>query len=186
MTDMPEDACDGFAPTQTDLIARPAPDGGYILETAEFTMRCAVGRSGFIRNKREGDGGSPAGRWPLREVFYRPDQMDQPETGLPIRPIARDDGWCDAPDDPNYNRLVRLPYSASHEEMWRDDRVYDVVIVVGYNDDPVSPGLGSAIFMHLARENYEPTAGCVAVSREDMMRLLPLIGPATHLVIQDC
>jgi L,D-peptidoglycan transpeptidase YkuD (ErfK/YbiS/YcfS/YnhG family) len=183
---MPEDACDGFSASAGDLIARPGPDGGFMLETQGFAVRCAIGRGGFILDKREGDGGSPIGRWPLREVFFRPDQMDQPASRLPIRPIARDDGWCDAPDDPNYNRPVKLPYAASHEEMWRSDRVYDVVIVVGYNDDPVLPGRGSAIFMHLSRDNYAPTAGCIAVSRDDMFRLLPLIGPDTHLVIQDC
>jgi L,D-peptidoglycan transpeptidase YkuD (ErfK/YbiS/YcfS/YnhG family) len=136
--------------------------------------RCALGRSGVIAAgaKREGDGASPAGVWPLRRVLWRPDRGDGPATRLDRTPISRDDGWCDAPADEAYNQLVKAPYAASHERLWREDRVYDLLIVLGYNDDPVVPGAGSAIFLHLARPDYSPTEGCVALAATDLIHLL--------------
>jgi L,D-peptidoglycan transpeptidase YkuD (ErfK/YbiS/YcfS/YnhG family) len=133
--------------------------------------------------KREGDGASPAGRWPLRRVLYRPDRRAAPETALPVEALSEGDGWCDAPDDPAYNRPVRLPYPASAEALWRDDGVYDLIVVLGHNDDPVVAGAGSAIFLHLARANYAPTQGCVALSVEDLERLLRVAHPSDVLVI---
>lgn len=181
----PEDGCDGFSLAAMDLIVRPWPDGGHVLEAEGFAMRCAIGRGGLIADKREGDGGTPIGRWPLREVFYRPDRLPAPQTRLPIRALDPSDGWCDAPQDPSYNRRVRLPFAASHENLWRDDSVYDVIVVIGYNDDPVVAGKGSAIFLHLSRSDYEATAGCVAVALDDMMKLLAVIAPETHIIVQE-
>ncbi len=146
-------------------------------------MRCAIGRTGMTTLKAEGDGGTPVGTWPLRRVFYRQDRVSCPVTGLPTTIISPDDGWCDAPADPNYNRPVKLPYPASAEEMWRQDNVYDIVVELGYNDDPVIDGRGSAIFLHLARANYEPTAGCVAVALDDMRALLALLKPGAVIRI---
>lgn len=163
---------------------RAWPEGGHILEVDGFAMRCAIGRGGVKSDKREGDGATPVGRWPLREAFYRPDRMPQPETRLKMTALDPADGWCDAPGDPNYNRPVRLPYPASHEELWRADAIYDVIVVIGYNDDPPVSGKGSAIFLHLSRSDYSPTAGCVAVQLEDMMKLLALAGPETEIVIE--
>lgn len=139
-----------------------------------LSCRCALGRSGVIgaKDKREGDGASPVGMWPIRRVLYRPDRGPAPKTALPVQSIAPDDGWCDAPGDAAYNQPVKRPYAASHEALWREDGVYDVIVVLGYNDDPVIPGKGSAIFLHLARQNYEPTEGCVALASEDMARFL--------------
>lgn len=150
-----------------------------------FSARCALGAAGVIAaaDKREGDRASPAGIWPLRRVLYRPDREKRPETALPVFPIAEDDCWCDAPDDPFYNRPVKLPYAASAERMWRDDRLYDLVVVIGHNDDPVKPGLGSAIFWHLARPDWGPTQGCVAVDRETMLRVLRIAKPGDGLEI---
>lgn len=179
-----EDACDGFSVPAMDLIVRPWAEGGHILEADGFAMRCAVGRAGLSAAKREGDGATPVGRWALREGFYRPDKMPAPETRLRMSALRPGDGWCDAPGDPNYNRPVRLPYPASHEEMWRKDDLYDVVIVMGYNDAPPVDGLGSAIFLHIARSDYAGTAGCVAVTLDDMMKLLALIGPETHIDVR--
>jgi L,D-peptidoglycan transpeptidase YkuD (ErfK/YbiS/YcfS/YnhG family) len=93
------------------------------------------------------------------------------------------DGWCDAPNDPQYNRPVQLPYGASAEALWREDALYDLVVVLGYNDDPPRPGLGSAIFFHLATREFGPTEGCVAIPRAAMTRLLAVCGPATRLEI---
>ncbi len=164
---------------------KPWSAGGYILEADGFAMRCAIGRGGVKHDKREGDGATPIGKWRLREAFYRPDRMPAPETRLKMTALKPDDGWCDAPGDPNYNRPVRLPYTASHEELWRKDDIYDVIVVLGYNDDPVIDGKGSAIFLHLARSDYSPTAGCVAVALEDMMKLLALAAPDLSLRVED-
>lgn len=134
--------------------------------------RCALGRNGVTAEKREGDAATPAGVYPLREVFYRRDRVTRPTTGLPVRPVQPCDGWCDDPEDPAYNRLVSLPYAAGAERLWRDDRVYDVVVVIGYNDRPPTPGRGSAIFLHVARDWFAPTAGCVALAMDALLVVL--------------
>jgi L,D-peptidoglycan transpeptidase YkuD (ErfK/YbiS/YcfS/YnhG family) len=146
----------------------------------------ALGRGGTMAAalKTEGDGSSPLGVWPMRRVLYRPDKGGRPATALPTAPIAPDDGWCDAPSDPRYNQPVTLPYPASAERMWRDDAVYDLVVVLGHNDDPVLPGAGSAIFLHLAREDFRPTEGCVALARADLEALLAVAGPGDALEIR--
>src|SRR3954447_2696630 len=142
-------------------------------------VRCALGPAGVVPaiDKREGDGASPAGIWPIRRVLYRPDQGPAPATALPVAAIAQDDGWCDAPGDPAYNRPVKLPYPASAERMWRDDRLYDLVVILGHNDDPPVAPLGSAIFLHLAKPDYAPTHGCVAAARADLEALLAQAKP---------
>jgi L,D-peptidoglycan transpeptidase YkuD (ErfK/YbiS/YcfS/YnhG family) len=146
--------------------------------------RCALGRGGVRADKREGDGATPAGRFPLRRVLYRPDRLPPPATQLPIAPMAPDDGWCDAPGDPMYNRPVRLPYSGCrHEQMWRADGLYDLVVVIGHNDDPVVPGMGSAIFLHVASRDYRSTEGCIALARGDLLALLAEIGPEAMLEV---
>jgi L,D-peptidoglycan transpeptidase YkuD (ErfK/YbiS/YcfS/YnhG family) len=146
-------------------------------------FRCALGRAGIVRDKREGDGGTPAGAWPLREVLYRPDRLAMPVTKLPVRALEPHDGWCDAPGDARYNRLVRLPYPASAEQLWRGDHLYDLIVVVGYNDAPVVPGKGSAIFLHLARSDYAPTAGCVAFARPHLLSILSRIDVRSRLIV---
>ncbi len=138
-------------------------------------LPCAIGRSGQRAIKREGDGATPIGRWPVRQAVYRADQMRRPRTALPLRCIRPGDGWCDDPHDRNYNRPVRLPYPASAEELWRRDALYDLVIVIGYNDRPRRRGAGSAIFMHLARAEMSPTAGCIALTRRHLVRLASMM-----------
>ena len=133
---------------------------------------CAVGRSGIGIKHAEGDRVTPAGLWPLRRVFYRPDRLARPECALPVAPIGRDDGWCDAPDDPHYNELVRLPYAAHAEAMWHDDALYDLVVAIGFNDAPAVAGKGSAIFFHVAAPDYRATAGCVALARADLAEMV--------------
>lgn len=146
-----------------------------------LTCRCAIGPAGLAARKREGDGATPVGLLPLRRVLYRPDKTRRPNTPLPVAEITPRDGWCDAVGDPNYNRPVPLPYPASAEALWRDDDLYDVVVVLGYNDDPPVQGLGSCIFMHLARPDYGPTAGCIALSATDLYRLLEAVPPPTAI-----
>jgi L,D-peptidoglycan transpeptidase YkuD (ErfK/YbiS/YcfS/YnhG family) len=142
------------------------------LEFGPFRWPCALGRSGIRAGKREGDGATPQGVFEVRSAFYRPDQMKRPTSALPLRALAPAMGWCDAPPDRNYNREVRLPYGASAEKMWREDRLYDLVIVLGANDRPRVRGRGSAIFMHVARPGYLPTEGCIALRADHLKRLL--------------
>ena len=148
-------------------------------------VRCALGRSGVAPadDKREGDGKTPLGEWPLKQEHNQADHDNTPQTALETRAIMPDEGWCDAPEDPSYNRPVRLPYPASAERLWRDDGLYDLVVVLGHNDDPVEPGMGSAIFLHLAATDYRPTEGCVAIRRADMETLLRSARPGDALRI---
>jgi L,D-peptidoglycan transpeptidase YkuD (ErfK/YbiS/YcfS/YnhG family) len=157
------------------------PDG--TVEWNGSTMACALGANGVTGDKREGDQATPTGCYSLRRVYYRPDRVEPPTTILPTVAIDPLDGWCDAPDDPGYNTLVRQPYCASFELMWRDDHLYDVVVTVGHNDDPVVAGMGSAIFMHVARPDFGPTQGCVAVTRENLLRILAECDETTRLCV---
>ncbi len=171
--------------TVRTLRVRPSPldpRRGRLVAGA-LTIPCALGRSGVTRSKREGDGASPVGRLRILGGFYRPDRGPRPRSLLPLKPIRPRDGWCDAPGDRRYNRPVPLPYPASHEEMWRPDHLYDVVLDLAWNRGPIVAGRGSAIFLHLAKAGFEPTAGCVAVPEARMRRLLGVIGPRTRVVI---
>lgn len=160
------------------------PDG--ILQFGGLRFRCALGKGGVRpeADKREGDGATPLGRYPIRQVLYRPDRLAAPETRLPLQVLTPQDGWCDDPADTAYNRFVTLPYAGSHEKLWREDHVYDVIAVLGHNDDPPVPGLGSAIFLHVARPDYSGTEGCVALALPDLLALLAVIKPTTHLYLR--
>lgn len=157
---------------------------GAWLDWGAGKRRAAIGPGGIAVKGGEGDGITPKGAWPVRGILYRADRVAKPRTSLPLRAIVQDDGWCDAPDDPNYNRLVKLPYAASHEELWREDHLYDLVAVLGFNDDPVVPGKGSAIFLHLARPGYAPTHGCVALSYDDALAAIELLRPGDQVVVE--
>jgi L,D-peptidoglycan transpeptidase YkuD (ErfK/YbiS/YcfS/YnhG family) len=146
-----------------------------------WRWRCTLGAGGVREDKVEGDAATPAGEFPLRRIYFRNDRVVLPKVALPARPINEQDGWCDDPRAPTYNRLVRIPNEWSHEKMWREDGLYDVVVVVGYNDDPPEGEWGSAIFLHIAREDHSPTQGCIAFSREDLLELLPLLKGDTRL-----
>jgi L,D-peptidoglycan transpeptidase YkuD (ErfK/YbiS/YcfS/YnhG family) len=142
-------------------------------------MACALGRSGQRALKREGDGATPMGRWPLRAVLYRADRVSRPRTRLPVRPIRPGDGWCDSPSDRNYNRHVSLPYPASAERLWREDRLYDIIVLLGYNDRVRVRGRGSAIFMHVASPGLGPTEGCIALQLRHLRCILETARPGT-------
>ncbi|MGH6934047.1 MAG: L,D-transpeptidase family protein [Dongiaceae bacterium] len=147
--------------------------------------RCAIGRGGIRVNKTEGDGATPVGRFALRRVLYRPDRLPAPpRCHLPIVEIEPQDVWCDDPADAFYNRPIRLRSGARHERLWRQDHRYDVIVVVGHNDDPPVSGWGSAIFIHLATEAFGPTAGCVAFERTDLLEILADCDAGCRLLVE--
>ncbi len=137
-----------------------------------LVFRAALGRGGVRRNKQEGDGATPEALLPIRQVLYRADRLPRPACAVPVEPLTPTEGWCDDPAHPDYNLKVVLPHPAHHEALWRPDGVYDVIGVLGWNDAPVVPGRGSAIFLHVARPNYAPTEGCVALALPDLLALI--------------
>lgn len=180
------------------LAAQPRPGGvGRIMVTrvaghrtqGKLVLRgevipCALGRSGVTHRKREGDGATPAGRHGVVALLIRRDRMPPIGTALPQRAIRRVDGWCDDVSSVRYNRPIGLPAAASHERLWREDAVYDLLLTLDYNLKRPLRGRGSAIFFHVARENWEPTEGCVAIGAAAMRRLLPRLTNRSHLVVR--
>ena len=146
-------------------------------------FRCALGKGGLSAKKSEGDGTTPIGRFPLRCLLYRSDRLEKPNTMMAIRPLNVNDGWCDDPFDASYNQLVQRPFPSSHETLWRQDHIYDLIVPIGYNDAPVIPGKGSAIFIHVARPEYSLTEGCIALEKQDLLTVLEGCGPKTELII---
>lgn len=153
------------------------------LQYGAFDVPCALGRSGVKSLKRESDGASPRGAFVIRRVLFNGARTERPRTAFSVVAIKSRDGWCDSPGDRNYNRPVCLPYAASHERLWRDDGLYDIVVVLGYNDVPRVSGRGSAIFMHVARQGLAPTEGCIAVARVHLHRLLAMLPRRAEVII---
>jgi L,D-peptidoglycan transpeptidase YkuD (ErfK/YbiS/YcfS/YnhG family) len=157
------------------ILVRPAPGNRSraIVQVGPLRIPAALGRSGRTSRKREGDGATPIAAMPLVSGFLRGDRLAEPKTALPLRRIQPSMLWCDAPGHANYNRLVRAPFKPSHEDMQRQDALYDICLVLDWNVTSRRRNAGSAIFFHLIRPGYEPTAGCIAVARRDMLRILP-------------
>ncbi|MET0365317.1 MAG: L,D-transpeptidase family protein [Sphingobium sp.] len=160
------------------------------LSLGDISVPCVIGKGGVraAADKREGDGATPLGMWPLRAVLLRPDRPAAGvTTGLPWRWIGPQDGWSDDAGDAAYNRPVTLPYAPGHERLWREDQAYDAIVVLAHNDAPPVPGLGSAIFFHqwVLGDDGQPksTEGCVAIAPEAMRRLLPLLKPGMAMEI---
>jgi L,D-peptidoglycan transpeptidase YkuD (ErfK/YbiS/YcfS/YnhG family) len=151
---------------------------------AHNVVGAALGPGGVAALKREGDGATPLGRFPVRAVLYRADRVKRPRTRLPLRAIRSDDAWCEDPDDRAYNRLVKASSRPGIDRLCRDDHLYDVILVLGFNDRPRVRGRGSAIFIHLARAGYAPTAGCVGLSLRDLLALLRELRPGTSIVVR--
>jgi L,D-peptidoglycan transpeptidase YkuD (ErfK/YbiS/YcfS/YnhG family) len=168
----PAAATKGSGTRRVVVTAMPGDRARGIVRTAGIAAQAALGVGGIRRHKREGDGRTPAGRFRLVAVFYRADRTDRPRTGLPLSIIRHDTGWCDDPADRNYNRPIRLPYRSSHERLWREDGLYDIVVALDFNLRRPQPNAGSAIFLHIAAPGFAPTAGCIAVSEATLRRLL--------------
>ncbi len=160
--------------------------GGYWLEAAGMApMRAIIGKAGLIAGaaKREGDMATPVGRWALRHLYYRQDLLGPVNADLPKSVITPHCGWCDDPDHKDYNRYVLLPFTASHEVMWRNDGAYDLVVMLGFNDAPPVAGRGSAIFLHCIAEGKTSTAGCVAIERAALLQLMAKLDADQYLSI---
>lgn len=171
--------------TKNDIYVTPLGASAHhgLLRYQTHRARCALGAGGVTAQKKEGDKKTPLGRFALRRIWWRPDRYALPETRFPISPISWKSGWSDDISAADYNRPVNLPYAPSHEKLWRYDRLYDVFIELGYNDTPPHKGAGSAIFLHLEKGNFQPTLGCIAVSRASMDFLLHHARRDTHIRI---
>jgi L,D-peptidoglycan transpeptidase YkuD (ErfK/YbiS/YcfS/YnhG family) len=159
------------------------PSQGWLIAGTSH-IPVALGRSGVLANKREGDGATPRGSFRLVRLWWRPDRLPRPQTLLPVRRIGRHDGWSEDPNDRSYNRPIHVPDGASGDRLWRDDGLYDMIIELDHNTRPRVAGRGSAVFIHVAREGFKPTAGCVALQASRLQRLLERVGPKTRIVIQ--
>lgn len=149
------------------------PDGVYI-QWHDQILKAAIGRNGLIaaEDKIEGDFKTPKGHYRVTHGYYRPDKLDCPKSIIPFTAIHSSFGWCDEPSHALYNQKIKKPFDASHEDLWRDDGVYDLILVTDHNTNPIAPGKGSAVFIHVARENFEPTAGCLALRKQDLLMIV--------------
>lgn len=163
--------------------ARPAARSRGWLLAGPHPIPVAIGRGGIRANKREGDGATPRGSFRLLRLWWRDDRRPRPATRLPVRRIRPDDGWCEAPGDRRYNRPIRLPPGRPGDRLWRADRLYDLIVELDHNTRPRIAGRGSAVFIHVARPGFAPTAGCVALEAGALRRLLARAGPHTRIVI---
>jgi L,D-peptidoglycan transpeptidase YkuD (ErfK/YbiS/YcfS/YnhG family) len=164
--------------------ARPGNPTRGILLVGMRAVPVVLGRSGVRANKREGDGATPRGRFRLVRLWWRPDRSPRPRTMLPARRIAPDVAWCEEPADRRYNRPYRRSANDPGDRLWREDRLYDLIVEIDHNTRPRVAGRGSAVFLHLARPNRGPTAGCVALEFGELRRLLARVGPSTRLWIE--
>jgi L,D-peptidoglycan transpeptidase YkuD (ErfK/YbiS/YcfS/YnhG family) len=143
----------------------------------------ALGRSGIKANKREGDGATPAGRYRLVRLWWRPDRFPRPRTLLPVRRIDSLDGWCEEPSDRRYNRAIRISPGQPGDRLWRSDALYDLIIEIDHNQRPRVSGRGSAVFIHVARADLSPTAGCISLPISALRKVIARLGPRTRLTI---
>jgi L,D-peptidoglycan transpeptidase YkuD (ErfK/YbiS/YcfS/YnhG family) len=167
------------------IRVRPGPAGGShgILLAGRHAIPVVLGRSGIAANKREGDGATPRGRFRLRRLWWRADRLPRPRTFLPVRRIDPALAWCENPTDRRYNRPFARSATEPGDRLWRDDRLYDLVIEISHNTRPRVAGRGSAVFVHVARPDRSATAGCVALDRDDLRSLLGRLGPSTRIDI---
>jgi L,D-peptidoglycan transpeptidase YkuD (ErfK/YbiS/YcfS/YnhG family) len=172
----------GPLPTIRVRAAAGNPRRGW-LTAAGLTIPVALGRGGIKADKREGDGGTPRGTFQPRQLWWRADRHPRPKTHLPIRAIRPEDGWCEDPSSRHYNQAIRLEGDRGGDRLTRDDHLYDFIIEIDHNTSPCVAGRGSAVFLHLARADFSPTAGCVSMTRSAMLRLLERLGPQTQIMI---
>ena len=157
--------------------------GWLIPPGASSPLHVALGRSGIKASKREGDGGTPAGHFHAVRLWWRPDRLPRPRTLLPVRRIGGSDAWCEDPTDRRYNRAFRKSANEPGDRLRRDDGLYDLIVEIDHNTRPRVAGRGSAVFIHVARDGFAPTAGCVGLRRNELLRLVRLVSPKTRIII---
>ena len=155
---------------------------GY-LEYKNLKFRCALGKAGIKKKKKEGDNITPKGAFKIIRVYYRRDKIKNITTLVKKKEIKKNIGWCDDPVSNSYNKEIRLPSKFSHEKLYRKDNLYDLILVLNYNINPIIKNKGSAIFIHIAKKKYETTAGCIALKKEDLVELLKNIKKNTKVKI---
>ncbi|KGT77937.1 L,D-transpeptidase catalytic domain protein [Bradyrhizobium japonicum] len=158
------------------------PRRGWLTAGA-LTIPVALGRGGILANKREGDGGTPRGSFRPKQLWWRGDRHSRPRTFLPARTIGDTDAWCEDAGDRHYNQAIRLGPEQGGDRLKRTDHLYDFIIEIDHNTKPRIAGRGSAVFLHLARDNFGPTAGCVSMTKAAMLQLLRRLGPRTRIII---
>ena len=156
---------------------------GWLL-AGPLALPVALGRGGIRANKREGDGGTPRGIFRLRRVWWRPDRGTRPRTQLPLQRIGDADGWCENPSDRHYNQPIRLKAGDPGDRLKRADHLYDLIIELDQNTRPRIAGRGSAVFVHIARLGFSPTAGCIALKADALRRIIARTGPRTRIIIR--
>ncbi len=170
-------------PAPIYVAAKPGIRTQGILRFRGRVIPVALGRGGILANKFEGDGATPRGRFRLVRLWWRADRSPRPRTRLPVRPIRPDDGWCEDPHDRRYNQPIRLLEGAPGDRLKRADRLYDFIVEIDHNTRPRVRNRGSAVFIHIARPGFAPTAGCVAMKRADLKRLLPSLTARSSIAI---
>ena len=155
---------------------------GY-LEYKNLKFRCALGKAGIKNKKKEGDNITPEGTFKIIKVYYRPDKIKNIAISIKKKKIKKNIGWCDDPVSNSYNKEIKLPSRFSHEKLYRKDNLYDLILVLNYNTNPIIKNKGSAIFIHIAKKKYEPTAGCIALKKKDLVELLKKIKKKTKIKI---
>jgi L,D-peptidoglycan transpeptidase YkuD (ErfK/YbiS/YcfS/YnhG family) len=159
------------------------PTRGWLIAGA-LALPVALGRGGIKANKREGDGGTPRGHFRPRRLWWRVDKHPRPATLLPLRRIGKDDGWCEDPASRHYNRPVKVPPGSTADRLARADGLYDFIVEIDHNTRPRVAGRGSAVFIHVARPGFKPTAGCIALKTNTLRRLLARLSPQTKIVVE--
>jgi len=163
--------------------AKPGQRTRGWLMAGPLALPVALGCGGIQANKREGDGGTPRGTFRPRRVWWRADRAARPRTLLPVRRIRGNDGWCEDPRDRHYNQPVRLMPDHPGDRLKRADHLYDLIVELDHNTRPRIAGRGSAVFVHVARPGFAPTAGCVALKADALRRLIARAGPRTRIVV---
>ena len=157
-------------------------ESGY-LEYKNLKFKCALGKAGIGKKKQEGDNVTPTGTFKIVKIYYRSDRVKKISSKFRLIEITKNMGWCDDPNSKNYNRLIKLPTQYKHEKLHRKDNIYDLVIVLDYNMNPIIKNKGSAIFIHIAKKNYKKTAGCIALKKDHLIKLIKKIEKNTKVII---
>ena len=149
----------------------------------DYRIKCSIGKRGIKKKRTEGDKSTPKGIFKIKYLLYRKDRLSDIKTKLKKYSIKKNMGWCDDVNSKKYNKLIILPSNLKHEKLYIKDHIYDLVIVINYNMNPIVKNKGSAIFLHIAKKNYSPTKGCVAISKKDMRILLKNLGKKNKIII---